>query len=287
MLRKFGILLFILTLVLTISACSGGGGGGEADMEATEAVPEDSTPQIVHGEMVLIPAGEFILGTDDKEHYAYYPSRKMSLPAFWIDKYEVTNSEFMDFSIEKNYAGEGAKEGKDWRLFVRPETYTHPVVFITNNDAEAYCKAKGKRLPTEFEWEKAARGTEGFRYPWGNDWDSKRTQTYEYGYEGTVEVGRFDDVSPYGVHDMMGNVQEWTSSEYKPYKGGKRDPNAAPGMKVVRGLSYFYRGRLGSIYERMAYVPNYLATFGFRCARDATPEEGAEAENPQASYKIP
>lgn len=275
MLRKFGIVLFILTLVFALSAC---GGREEAETEATETEAEESAPQMTSGEMVLVPEGEFILGTDDKDHYAYYPDRKMSLPAFWIDKYEVTNMEFMNFSIEENYVGEGAKENKDWRLFLTAETTNHPVVYITYSDAEVYCKSKGKRLPTEFEWEKAARGTEGSRYPWGDDWDANRTNTYELGFERTVAVGQYQDESPYGAYDMMGNVQEWTTSEYKPYKGGKKDPNAAPGMKVVRGLSYFYRGRLGSIYERMAFVPNYIGTFGFRCARDAEPGEAVETE---------
>ena len=273
MLRKFGIVLFILTLVVAFSAC---GSKEEAGSVGAKAPAKKSTPKVVPGEMVLIPEGEFILGTDDKEHpTAYYSGRTMTLPAFWIDKYEVTNMEFMDFSIKASYAGEGAKEGKDWRIFFTPDKANVPVVFITYNDAEAYCKANGKRLPTEFEWEKAGRGTEGFRYPWGNDWDASRTNTYESGYESPVAVGRFDDVSPFGVHDMMGNVQEWTSSKYLPYKGGKRDPNASEDMKVVRGLSYLYRGRLGSIFERTAYVPNYLSNFGFRCAKDATPEEAA------------
>ena len=275
MLRKFGIVLFTLTLVFALSAC---GGREEADTEATDAIIDESAPQLVPGEMVLIPEGEFILGTDDKDHFAYYPDRKMSLPAYYIDKYEVTNGEFLDFSINESYVGEGAKEGSDWRIFLTPETINHPVVFITFNDAEAYCQSKGKRMPTEFEWEKAARGTEGFRYPWGGEWDETKSNTYELGFERTVEVGRYNDVSPYGVNDTMGNVQEWTSSEYKPYKNGKRDENAAAGMKVVRGLSYVYRGRMGSIYERTAYVPNYLSNFGFRCAKDAAPEEGADAQ---------
>jgi formylglycine-generating enzyme required for sulfatase activity len=183
----------------------------------------------------------------------------------------VTNNEFLQFSIDENYVGEGAKENKDWRMFMAAETVNHPVVFITHNDAEAYCKYKGKRLPTEFEWEKAARGTEGFRYPWGNTWDANRTNTFELGFERTVAVGTYNDQSPFGVYDTMGNVQEWTDSEYKPYKGGKRDENAAPGMKVVRGLSYVYRGRMGSIFERTAYLPNYLSNFGFRCAKDEAP----------------
>jgi len=277
MLRKFGIVLTALTLVFAFSACGGGEEAGTEEAASTAAIK--SAPKIVPGEMVLIPEGEFVLGTDDKEHAtAYTTDRNMSLPAFWIDKYEVTNMEFMDFSINENYAGEGAKEGKDWRIWYTPEKANVPVMYITYNDAEAYCKSKGKRLPTEFEWEKAGRGTEGWRYPWGNEWEENRAVTAELGYQNPVAVGKFDDVSPFGVHDMLGNVQEWTSSKYQPYKGGKKDPNATDNMKVVRGLCYLYYGKKGSIYERTAYVPNFLFNCGFRCAKDAEPEDAGETE---------
>jgi sulfatase modifying factor 1 len=277
MLRKYGTVLIVLTLVFILCAC--GQKEKAEDAEAIEATAEESTPEIVPGEMVLIPEGEFILGTDDKEHFAYYPDRKMSLPAFWIDKYEVTNNEFMNFSIDENYQGEGVKENKDWRLFYTTADKANvPVVFVTWNDATAYCKSKGKRLPTEEEWEKAARGKEGFKYPWGNNWDESHSNTWEAGFEQPIAVGKMNDVSPYGVHDMLGNVQEWTASKYKPYKGNPTiDPNASQNMYALRGLSANYRGRIGSIYERMGAVPVSLFNFGFRCARDATPEEAAAA----------
>jgi formylglycine-generating enzyme required for sulfatase activity len=101
----------------------------------------------------------------------------MNLPAFWIDKYEVTNYQMLDFSIKERYAGEGAKEGKDWRLYATPDRPLFPVQYITWNDANAYCKSVGKRLPTEAEWEKAARGPDGKAYPWGNDWIDNRSNT--------------------------------------------------------------------------------------------------------------
>lgn len=276
MLRKYGIILIALPLMCALSACTKKEGANDA--EALDAASVEVEPEKVGEEMVFIPAGEFILGTDDKEHYAYFPARKMDLPAFWIDKYEVTNMEFLNFSIDNNYQAEGIKEGQDWHIFFSTTDKANvPVVFVTFNDAEAYCKAEGRRLPTEYEWEKAARGTEGYKYPWGNEWDGSRANTWESGYEAPIAVGSLNDVSPYGVVDMLGNVQEWTSTIYAPYKGNpKRDPNARKDMRVVRGLSFSYRGRLGSIYERSAYVPNALFNFGFRCARDATPEEIAE-----------
>ena len=153
-----------------------------------------------------------------------------------------------------------------------------PVVYITWNDADAYCKAQGKRLPTEEEWEKAARGTEGFIYPWGNEWQDGMSNTYESGPGKAVAIGEFNDVSPFGVHDMLGNVQEWTASWYSSYKGNpKRDPKSGQTLRVVRGLASRYRGKMGHLYDRSAQQPNALYDFGCRCAKDATPEDVAQA----------
>lgn len=272
MLKK-GFFVFAALIVL----CGLNGCGKKEVVEESEVAPEPVTPSVVPGEMVLIPEGEFILGTDDKESIAY-PKQKASLPAFWIDKYEVTNLEFMKFSINTSYTGEGAKEGKDWRLFFTTDKEMVPVVYITWNDADTYCKSLGKRLPTEEEWEKAARGPNGNVFPWGNEWVEGRTNTYEAGASKPVAIGEFDDVSPYGVHDMYGNVQEWTSSWYSSYKGNpKRDSKSGKTLRVVRGLSNRYRGKLGHLWDRSAQPPSALYDFGCRCAKDATPEDIAKA----------
>lgn len=279
MLRKYGIVFIVISLLFIFNAC--GQKDQAEDVEATEAVQEESVPEIIPGEMVLIPAGEFVLGTDKKDHFGYFPARKMNLSAYWIDKYEVTNLEFMDFTIETGYVGEDI-QGKNWRLFFSSANKAHYPAILTWRDAEAYCKYKGKRLPTETEWEKAARGTEGFVYPWGNEWEDRRSNTYESGFHEPIAIGKFDDVSPFGVHDMLGNVQEWTSSEYKPYKGNpKVDPNAVPGMRVVRGLGSRHMGKRASLFERSAFPPSAMYDFGCRCAKDATPEEVAGAANQQ------
>jgi formylglycine-generating enzyme required for sulfatase activity len=273
--RSLFVFVILLFAVCAVSAC----GQKDKDAQQTEnaAVSEVAGPAVVPGEMALIPAGEFIMGTDDKESIAY-PQHKVDLPAFWIDKYEVTNSQFLDFAIKTSYTGEGAKEGKDWRLFFTPDKSNFPVVYITWNDAVAYCKSVGKRLPTEEEWEKAARGTDGRGYPWGNDWGEKRANTYEFGPSKPVAIAQFDDISPYGVHDMLGNVQEWTSTWFSTYKGNpKRDPNSGQRFRVVRGLSARYRGKLGHLWDRSAYMPSALYDFGCRCAKDATPEDIAVA----------
>ena len=264
---------------LSVLCCSISCGTKEVEEDMDVAFePEATGPEIIPGEMVLIPAGEFIMGSnvkkEDKNTNAY-PEHKLTLPAYWIDKYEVTNLEFMEFSIKNSYAGEGAAQGKDWRLFATLDKDNVPVVYITWKDAEEYCKAQGKRLPTEAEWEKAARGPEGFKYPWGNEWEDGRAMTNEMGRE-AADIGRYSDVSPYGVHDMLGNVQEWTASWYESYKGGIADSKYGKTLRVVRGLSPNFRGKQGNLWNRDAQLPTALYNFGTRCAKDATPEDIAQ-----------
>ena len=261
-----------------ISACN-----KKAEEAEETAVSEAETPQVVPGEMVLIPAGEFIMGSNDRgpenDKYAAYPEHKVKLPAYWIDKYEVTNLQFQEFSLKTGYIGEGAKEGKDWRLFATPDRALYPVQSITWNDAAEYCKSAGKRLPTEQEWEKAARGTDGSRYPWGNEWDANRANTYEGTAKKPIEVGTSNDVSSCGVQDTRGNVQEWTSTWYYRYPGNpKDDSNYGKKFRVLRGLSSNHLGKRGHVWDRSAYLPGALYDFGFRCAKDATAEEAAKAK---------
>jgi formylglycine-generating enzyme required for sulfatase activity len=272
MIRKSLIVFIVLIAMYGLTAC------GQKEKEGEgEVASEAAAPAIVPGEMVLIPAGEFIFGTDDKDSLAY-PQQKIDLPAFWIDKYEVTNSQFLDFAVKTGYVGEGAKEGKDWRLFFTPDKALYPVVYITWNDAFEYCKSVGKRLPTEEEWEKAARGPDGNVYPWGNKFDASRTNTYETGGNNFTAIGQFNDVSYYGVHDMLGNVQEWTASWFSTYKGNpKKNPQSGKKLRVVRGLSARYFGKSGHLWDRSAQPPNALYDIGCRCAKDATPEDVAKA----------
>jgi len=284
MVKKWLLAMLAVCVLCCLVSC----GKNEAeDAEAPDSAAEDAsaTPEVVPGEMVLIPAGEFVMGSNLKykngkedpsgKYSNAYPEHKVKLPDYLIDKYEITNEEFMTFSSEKGYAGEAAEEGKDWRLFATLERMNVPVVYITWKDAEEYCKAQGKRLPTEEEWEKAARGPEGLRYPWGNEWEDGRAMTNEAGREAT-DIGKYDDVSPYGVHDMLGNVQEWTGSWYETYKGGNPDPKAGKTLRVVRGLSPNFRGKQGNLWNRDAQLPTVLYNFGSRCAADATPENIAK-----------
>lgn len=273
MLRK-GLAVFCILVVVMCGLA--GCGKKDAEQEA-ESAAESSQQSVEPGEMVFIPAGEFIMGTDDKNSDSY-PQRKVYLPAFWIDKYEVTNFEFQGFSIEHRYAGEGVAEGKDWRTFVTLDKAMFPIQYITYKDAETYCKSKGKRLPTEEEWEKAARGPNGNAYPWGNEWQDNRSNTAESGPLKPVAVGQYDDVSYYGVHDMLGNVREWTDSWWVMYPGNKKqDPNSGKKThRIIRGLSPNHRGKVAHLWDRSGMVPSYVGDVGCRCAKDATPEDIAK-----------
>jgi len=271
MLLKKGFVAFIVLIVVCcLTACG-------KKKEESAGSGETAKPAVVMGEMIFIPGGELNMGTDNKESAAF-PQHKVEVPAFWIDKYEVTNFQFLDFSVKERYAGEGVKEGKDWRTLATPDKAMVPVQYITFGDAEAYCKSVGRRLPTEEEWEFAARGPDGRAYPWGNDWVDNRSNTAETGLLKPVDIGTYDDVSEFGVHDMLGNVREWTSTWYSPYPGNpKKDSFSGKQRRVIRGLSPNHKGKMAHLWDRDALPPAYLGDIGFRCAKDATPEDIAKA----------
>ena len=228
-------------------------------------------------EMVLIPAGKFIMGTNDRlpdegpEHTVY-------LKAYYIDKYEVTNLQYANFSNATN-----RRSPTHFRNRTFPEGKAdHPVTYVSWEDATAYCAWAGKRLPTDEEWEKAARGTDGRWFPWGDEFDSLKANTpvrwQDVGAFGdTTPVGSFEGgKSPYGVYDMSGNVWEWTSSWYKPYPNNKT-PSESYGerYKTLKGGSWFdcsfYKcGISAPVFNRAFFsVKVKNDSFGFRCAKDA------------------
>jgi formylglycine-generating enzyme required for sulfatase activity len=213
-------------------------------------------------EMVLIPAGSFEMGTaagplDERADEA--PQHSVELPAYYIDKLPVTNRQFYNFVISSGY-----KPAGNWQKYYEPATADLPVRAVSFADAAAYARWAGKRLPTEAEWEKAARGTDARTYPWGNDWSADTLPRGENYY---ALVGSPKIASPYGVLAMCGLLWQWTSSNYAAYPF---NPKAAGEKKVLRG-GCFSNGRnivrCANRYPEQAEVA--LNTFTFRCAKDA------------------
>lgn len=268
---------YFLSLVLLLG-CSKP--AEQAPAEQAEAPAEEQGPPKAQvGDMIQIPAGEFIMGSNEKREGRPpldAPQRKVHLPAYSIDAYEVTFGQFIKFVTESGYEPEG-----NWRQFYTIGKEDHPVANVTWKDAQEYAKWAGKRLPTEAEWEKAARGPDGSDYPWGNQWDNSKSNCNELGFRDIVEVGQIEtDRSSYGVYDMMGNVQEWTSDMLKPYPGSpvRGDEIFQRGYVAVRGGSYAMKGGSMTLWMRSGYFPKSQFGLGFRCVKDAEPAQTQPAQ---------
>jgi formylglycine-generating enzyme required for sulfatase activity len=237
---------------------------------ATPATPEPTTPP-VSDVVVEIPAGPFTMGSD-KGDPEDAPAHQVDLPAFEIDKFEVTNADFGVFVQATNYQTYAEQKGyQTWKDQAGAGKENHPVVMVTWDDAAAFCQWVGKRLPTEAEWEKAARGQDGRTFPWGNDWDPAKANVKETGLRGTAAVGSFGaGASPYGVEDMAGNVWEWTADWYQPYpKNTTPDDYYGEKFRVTRGGGWFDEEAQVRSFNRNAADPAKTANddLGFRCAR--------------------
>lgn len=265
--KRCVILYFIIGLSVSLIAC-----GGD---ETSEDSVREQTPLAALGtpidveEMVLIPAGEVELGTDDKTDLTFgteTDTRTVFVAAFYMDKYEVTNRQYAEFLSET-----GHRKPKFWGD-PRLNAPNQPVVGVNWEDAEAYAVWAGKRLPTASEWEKAARGTDGRLYPWGNDYDAGRGNFDDGGsMDGSTDgyamtsapVGNFiDGLSPYGLHDMAGNVWEWVA-EHSETVDGK--------IYSIRGGSW--TNGAGDTRTTVAYIypaqcSDHSSSVGFRCAKN-------------------
>ncbi len=264
--------------------------------------------------MVLIPAGEFLMGSaeDGVSFDDERPQRLVSVSSFAIDRDEVTNAQYKQFVDATGHQPPSHPTARFtlWHQTVPlPGSEQHPVVNVSWHDAVAYCRWQEKRLPTEAEWEKAARGTDSRRYPWGMDWElfSANSASYwanrtiefkdgdawkafwvtgdgarvsrEYGLNGevlTLQIGTFPQgASPYGVLDLTGNASEWVQDWYEPYSylhAPLSDPQGPQGqlLKVVRGGSWLKPARNIRVTDRDYALPTDRATgIGFRCAKDA------------------
>ncbi|KAF0191860.1 MAG: hypothetical protein FD165_1583 [Gammaproteobacteria bacterium] len=228
--------------------------------------------------MVRIQAGEFTMGSDNRLPDEG-PAHIVNLKAFMIDRYEVTNLQYKQFIDATSHRSPSHFRNRTFP----PGKADHPVTFVSWYDATDYCAWAGKRLPTDAEWEKAARGTDRRTFAWGNEFDTNNANTpvrwERLKLEGdTTPVGAFAaGASSYGVYDMSGNVWEWTSSWYLAYPGNTRaTENYGEKYKTLKGGSWwdcsFYQcGISAPVFNRSFFNANVKnSSFGFRCAQDVT-----------------
>jgi len=162
--------------------------------------------------MILVPGGKFLMGTDHVKCESN-PLHTVFIKPFYIDKYPVTNLQYSDFVLSTGYQSQG-----NWQDLYMTGKEDYPATGVSFEDARQYASWQGKRLPTEAEWEKAARGDDGRLYPWGKEWDREKTNSFESNHGCTTPVNYFPSgSSPYGVTDMLGNIWEWTEDLYFPY----------------------------------------------------------------------
>jgi serine/threonine-protein kinase len=216
-------------------------------------------------EYVHIPAGKVWLGSP---HSKDAPRREVYLDGFYISRYPVTNAEYHTFVEETQYL-----PPQHWHEGAYPSWKAdEPIVYVNWHDAAAYCRWAEGRLPTAAEWEKAARGTDERRYPWGNSFDANRCNSKESGKDAVTPVGKYSPAgdSPYGVSDMAGNVWEWALDWYAPGQSAPspvRNP-MGPGTgtaKMIRGGSYNNKQSLVTCYTQDHSAPNTCAVnHGFR-----------------------
>ncbi len=281
--KKLSALLLSLPLMLILVMVFCNHKTGKSDVSPYKKCPKNAPP-----EMSCVPGGPFIMGSDSKRWTDENPPHKVDLSTFLMDKYEVTTEEYQNCVKEKKCT----YVRSNYRQMRGPK---QPQVKVNWFQARDYCRSRGKRLPTEAEFEKASRGPNGNIYPWGNEKadcsravimdKGKRGCTDKYGQQGiTAEVGSRKPYV-YGLYDMSGNVHEWVNDWYeKSYtKCGKacldKDPKGpcdgkddCPGYteKVVKGGSWYWNWDWARAAKRRAWRPINKPPhhFGFRCAKD-------------------
>ncbi len=276
---------------------------GETKISTARPDPDDVT------DMAFIRYGKFFRGSNFEENKAAfkmcrkydkscklwwfsdeYPGKLVTLDNYWIDIYEVTNEQYLEFvkatghppALDDSCTTDACREGNLWDGASFPKAIRRqPVTQVSWYDADAYCKWRGKRLPSEAEWEKAARGPSGNMYPWGNA-SPKGRATYNRKWRGIytmTNVGSYPNgASVYGAYDMAGNVWEWVDDWYnRTYYtyGTKNNPKGyvEGEFKSVRGGSWVnYPDTLRSAFRRWSRPDVKFNDTGFRCAKSAPPD---------------
>ena len=263
---------------------------------ACTAIGQSWTSPVDGMTLVCVPANKFMMGSAASDTNAQddeRPQHEVTLSAYWIDKTEVTNRQFELFVKTTNYQTDAERlgsgvifNGSTWKdtkgaFWKQPKgpgsdlngKSEHPVVLVSWNDAAAYCRWAGRGLPTDAQWEMAARGTDGRIYPWGNAVPDANRANFNYNVKDTTPVGKYSSgASPYGALDMAGNAWEWVNDgydgNYYHVSPGSNPPGPGSGTnKVLRGGGW--HGSDGNL--RMAYRYDNLPThrsynLGFRCA---------------------
>ena len=292
-------------------------------LTAIVPAPRPIRTDLSHPGMVLVPAGAFWMGSTEAEveaafeayggqRYYYWtevPRRLIDLPAFWIDRTEVTNAMYLDF-----VRATGHRAPDDERVWAAPYRWVagrpppgleaHPATLVSFDDAREFCAWRGMALPTEEQWEKGARGTDGRSYPWGEGYSPERLGCadrrsvapldreerwlawWRENYRGRMrgrEVGTFpvgsfpSGMSPYGALDMAGNVFEWVNAIFDPYPGSTHPhPEFGKGYRVVRGGDWYLGRNYHRAAARLRAPPEHrVPTIGFRCACPRTDDQHA------------
>lgn len=229
---------------------------------------------------VLIPAGQFIMGNayDPGE----MPPHRVLLPAYWIDRTEVTNSQYAQCVLQ-----DVCQPPVRFNSYSRPDYFDnplyadYPVIYVDWDDADTFCRWAGGRLPTEAEWEQAARGADGRTHPWGDQPPGPSLLNFDFSVGDTAHVGSYPSgASPYGILDMAGNVSEWVADFFQKdyyFRSPLSDPMgpAATSAHIVRGGSWLDDPNMVRADLRVGYpTGSAFVNLGFRCAESVPNSQG-------------